>query len=140
MKPYYDHLIKNLSYNKNLAKASGFEGKTIDTQPILDETKGGVDYDSSKTAEQNVVRYGRCTILPSFFNLLSYLGKKVNATIEDFSVVLHDFNHKNLEHTVEEVNLYCDGRHPCYNGANKTKKIFFNGDKNTKDMRIDTEK
>lgn len=75
---------------------------------------------------------GRFRAIPAFFKTLLYLKKNKR----DFSVVFRTHG-RELDTTIEEFNLFCDGKHPAFNGKNGTHLVTFNGSKRTaKDMRI----
>jgi len=122
----FDQMLKNLMHtNKALVKA--FDIKKVE----LNESE--MPFDESKTEAQNIMRYGRYQVLPAFWQLLLYLTKKQRR----FSIVLRSFGQEELSIVQKELQLFCQGQHPAYNGQNKTPKVPpMNGDKGSKDLRL----
>eukprot|EP00913_Durusdinium_trenchii_P027458 g25753.t1 len=107
----FDQMIKNLQHsNKALAKA--FDIKKV----FLKEEE--LPEDAAKSEAQNIMRFGRHQILPSFWNLLIQLTKQQRR----FSVVLRSFNEEQLIQAQKELQLFVQCQHPAYNGQNKTHK------------------
>ena len=74
---------------------------------------------------------GKYFLVPSFFRTLMYLKKQK----KEFAVVFRSFGTE-LDNVVWEYNRFCSGEHPCFNGRNNTPLVKFDGNKNSKDMRI----
>ena len=74
---------------------------------------------------------GKYFIVPSFFRTLMYLKKQK----KEFAVVFRSYGTE-LDNVVWEFNKFCSGEHPCFNGRNNTPLVKFDGNKNSKDMRI----
>ncbi|CAJ1371640.1 unnamed protein product [Effrenium voratum] len=121
----FDQMVKNLQHsNKALAKA--FDIKKV----ILNEE---VPEDASKSEAQNIMRFGRHTILPSFWNLLIQLTKQGRR----FSVVFRSFSEEQLAQAQKELQLFVQCQHPAYNGQNKTHKPpLMDGNKGSRDFRL----
>jgi len=122
----YDQMVKNLQHsNKALAKAYDIK------KAILDEE--AAPEDPTKSEAQNIMRYGRHQILPAFWNLLIDLTKKGRR----FSVVFRSFSEEQLSQVRNELQLFCEGKHPAYSGQQKTQKPPpMDGNKGSKDMRL----
>ncbi|KFG51855.1 Dpy-30 motif protein [Toxoplasma gondii p89] len=57
----------------------------------------------------------------------------------DFRLVFYTRDHANGEHIrslVREINDLCEGNHPAFNGENRTKQVFLDGRKRSRDLRI----
>lgn len=74
---------------------------------------------------------GKYFLVPSFFRTLMYLKKQK----KEFAVVFRSFGTE-IDQVVWEYNRFCSGEHPCFNGRNNTPLVKFDGNKNSKDMRI----
>ncbi|CAK9000178.1 unnamed protein product [Durusdinium trenchii] len=122
----FDQMIKNLQHsNKALAKA--FDIKKV----FLKEEE--LPEDAAKSEAQNIMRFGRHQILPSFWNLLIQLTKQQRR----FSVVLRSFNEEQLIQAQKELQLFVQCQHPAYNGQNKTHKPpLMDGNKGSRDLRL----
>lgn len=124
----YDTLVKSLSLPKNVMKGLNLAKVTMD--------EGEIPEDPSSDAEAaNAVRYGRFQFLPAFFNLIIALQKEKRK----FQVVFHSFSDRELEAVRKEMQMFCEGRHPCYNGQFKTKKVLMTGEKGQRDLRMKEE-
>ncbi|CAE7186195.1 unnamed protein product [Symbiodinium pilosum] len=125
-RPMYDQMIKNLQHsNKALAKA--FNIKKV----CLKEDE--VPEDPTKTEAQNIMRFGRHQILPSFWYMLIQLTKRGRR----FSVVFRSFSEEQLLQAQKELQLFAQCQHPAYNGQNKTQKPpLMDGNKGSRDMRL----
>jgi len=125
-RPMFDQMIKNLQHsNKALAKA--FDIKKV----ILNEED--LPEDPAKSEAQNIMRFGRHQILPSFWNLLIQLTKRGRR----FSVVFRSFSEEQLAQAQKELQLFVQCQHPAYNGQNKTQKPpLMDGNKGSRDMRL----
>eukprot|EP00448_Togula_jolla_P005614 CAMPEP_0170597166 /NCGR_PEP_ID=MMETSP0224-20130122/15559_1 /TAXON_ID=285029 /ORGANISM="Togula jolla, Strain CCCM 725" /LENGTH=539 /DNA_ID=CAMNT_0010921613 /DNA_START=19 /DNA_END=1638 /DNA_ORIENTATION=+ len=125
-RPMFDLLVKNLAHsNKALMRA--FDLK----KPILNEAD--MPEDSSKLESQNIMRFGRHQILPSFWHLLCQLTRSQRR----FSVVFHSFSREQLALVQGELALFCQGQHPAYSGQNKTHKPpLMSGEKGSRDYRL----
>lgn len=126
LRPWFDQMVKGLTHsNKALAKAFDLK-KAILVEDDMPE-------DLSRSEAQNIMRYGRHQILPSFWQLLVCLTKKNRR----FSVVFRSFSRKQLSSVQRELRLFCQGEHPAYNGLNKTQKPPpMSGEKGSRDMRL----
>lgn len=122
----FDQMVKNLVHtNKVLVKA--FDIKNA----VLQESE--VPFDETKSDAHNIMRFGRYQVLPAFWQLLLTLAKKQRR----FSIVLRSFGQEELSTVQKELQLFCQGQHPAYNGQNKTPKVPpLNGDKGSKDLRL----
>jgi len=122
----FDQMIKNLQHsNKALAKA--FDIKKV----ILKEEE--LQEDPAKSEAQNIMRYGRHQILPSFWNLLIQLTKQQRR----FSVVFRSFHEEQLSQVQKELQLFTQCQHPAYSGQNKTHKPpLMDGNKGSRDLRL----
>eukprot|EP00439_Symbiodinium_sp_Y106_P057985 s2510_g8.t1 len=113
-RPMYDQMIKNLQHsNKALAKAFG-----IKKAAEFMRSESHVPEDPTKTEAQNIMRFGRHQILPSFWYLLIQLTKRGRR----FSVVFRSFSEDQLVQAQKELQLFTQCQHPAYNGQNKTQK------------------
>lgn len=122
----FDQMIKNLQHsNKALAKA--FDIKKV----ILNEEE--LPADPAKSEAQNIMRFGRHQILPSFWNLLIQLTKQQRR----FSVVFRSFHEEQLTQVQKELQLFTQCQHPAYSGQNKTHKPpLMDGNKGSRDLRL----
>mmetsp|Transcript_101152 Transcript_101152/g.179582 ORF Transcript_101152/g.179582 Transcript_101152/m.179582 type:complete len:551 (-) Transcript_101152:105-1757(-) len=125
-RPMFDQMVKNLQHsNKALAKA--YDIKKV----ILNEDEAPED--PNKSEAQNIMRFGRHQILPSFWNMLIQLTKRGRR----FSVVFRSFSEEQLSQVQSELQLFCQLQHPAYNGQNKTQKPPpMDGNKASRDMRL----
>ena len=74
----------------------------------------------------------RYSVIPAFFKTILYLKKQKR----EFSIVFRTHG-RELSTIIEELNLFCDGRHPAFNGENGTHLVTFNGSKKSaRDFRI----
>lgn len=122
----FDQMVKNLAHsNKVLVKA--FDIKKV----VLHETESPED--PSKSDAQNIMRFGRHQVLPAFWQLLMQLTRQHRC----FSIVLRSFGKEELTIVQKELQLFCQGLHPAFNGQNKTPKVPpLNGDKGSQDYRL----
>lgn len=134
-RPMFDQMVKNLQHsNKALAKA--YDIKKV----IVNEMEAPED--PTKSEAQNIMRFGRHQILPSFWNLLIQLAKRGRR----FSVVFRCFGEREaapeqlpeqLRQVQNELRLLCQNQHPAYDGKNKTPKIQpMDGNKASRDLRL----
>ncbi|CAE7939793.1 unnamed protein product [Symbiodinium sp. KB8] len=125
-RPMYDQMIKNLQHsNKALAKAFGIKKVSLKEDEVPE--------DPTKTEAQNIMRFGRHQILPSFWYLLIQLTKRGRR----FSVVFRSFSEDQLVQAQKELQLFAQCQHPAYNGQNKTQKPpLMDGNKGSRDMRL----
>ncbi|CAD7967504.1 unnamed protein product [Amoebophrya sp. A25] len=133
LKSSFDQMLKCLAFPKPLAKALNINN------PILNEHESEdlrfvapADENDKEAIAALLARFGRYILVPAFWTLIQTLTKAKR----DFCVVFHSMSSEMLEQAVLEMNAYSNGEHPCFNGQNKTKKVYFNGDKGTKDMRV----
>ena len=74
----------------------------------------------------------RYNVIPAFFKTMLYLKKRKR----EFSIVFRTHG-RELPTVIEELNTFCEGNHPAFNGESGTHLVTFNGSKrNTKDYRI----
>jgi len=125
-RPMFDQMVKNLSHtNKALMRAYDIK------KPLLNEE--ALPEDPARSDAQNIMRFGRHQVLPSFWQLLVQLVKKGRR----FSLVLHSFQEDQLAVVQRELQLFCQGQHPAYDGKNKTQKPPpMSGDKGSRDLRL----
>lgn len=125
-RPMFDQMLKNLQHsNKALAKA--YDIKKV----ILDEKEA--PFDPSKSEAQNIMRYGRHQVLPSFWQFLINLTKSGRR----FSIIFRSFSEEQLQQVKLEMQLFCQGQHPAYSGQHKTPKPPpMDGNKGSKDLRL----
>ena len=76
-------------------------------------------------------RGARFNLIPSFFKTLSFLRKAKR----EFAIVFRTFG-GDLEDVVLEFNRFCEGKHPCFNGKGGNPLVRFDGNKGSKDYRI----
>lgn len=126
-RPMFDQLVKNLAHsNKALMKA--YELRKL---PVLNEAD--VPEDPSRSEAQNIMRFGRHQILPAFWQLLTHLTKKGRR----FSIIFRSFSEEQLGVVEKELQAFCQGQHPAYDGKNKTQKPPpMNGEKGSRDLRL----
>jgi hypothetical protein len=74
---------------------------------------------------------GKYYLIPSFYRTLIYLKKAKR----EFGIVFRSFG-EDISNVIYEMNLFCNGEHPCYNGRGGTPLVKFDGSKGTKDLRI----
>ena len=67
---------------------------------------------------------GKYNLLPSFFRTLIYLKKAKR----QFGITFRSFG-GDLSNTIYELNSFCNGEHPCYNGRGGTPLVKFDGSK-----------
>jgi len=125
-RPMFDQMVKNLQHaNKALVKA--YDMKKV----IMKE--GDAPLDPNRSDAQNIMRFGRHQVLPSFWQLLISLVKSGRR----FSLVFRTFSTDQLEAFQQEYQVFCDGKHPAYSGQNKTQKPpLMNGEKGSKNYRL----
>lgn len=123
-KPLFDQMVRSLTLPKNVMKGLGLTKVTLDESSLPEDVTGD--------EAANAVRFGRYQFLPSFFNLLIALQKEKRK----FSLVFHSFKEEELNVVQKEMGMFCEGRHPCYNGQFKTKKVLMTGEKGNKDLRM----
>eukprot|EP00933_Yihiella_yeosuensis_P034811 TRINITY_DN2828_c0_g3_i1.p1 TRINITY_DN2828_c0_g3~~TRINITY_DN2828_c0_g3_i1.p1 ORF type:complete len:552 (+),score=122.51 TRINITY_DN2828_c0_g3_i1:138-1793(+) len=125
-RPMFDQMVKNIQHsNKALAKA--YDIKKV----ILNEDDAPED--PNKTEAQNIMRFGRHQILPSFWHMLVQLTKRGRR----FSVIFRSFNREQLSQAQKELQLFCAGQHPAYSGQHKTQKPpLMDGNKASKDYTL----
>lgn len=126
-RPMFDQMVRCLTLPKTVMKGLSLSKVTLDEAALPE--------DVSAEEAANAVRFGRYQFLPSFFNLLVILQKEKRK----FSIVFHSFSEKELEAVRKEIGMFCEGRHPCYNGQLKTKKVLMTGEKGTRDLRMKVE-
>ena len=73
-------------------------------------------------------------LIPSFFKTLIALKKQK----QEFAIVFRTYGNQ-LEDVVLELNKFCQGEHPCFNGRNGTPSVRMDGHNYTKDFRIKDE-
>ncbi|KEP66935.1 UNVERIFIED_CONTAM: Dpy-30 motif protein [Hammondia hammondi] len=69
-----------------------------------------------------------------FHTIFRMIREKAN-----FRLVFYTRDHANGEHIrslVREINDLCEGNHPAFNGENRTKQVFLDGRKRSRDLRI----
>ena len=139
LKTSLDQLAKCLIFPKAVGKAYGVEKNIIfadDKEATWNAKVGssvvGGKPENPELVAQQIARYGRFVIVPGFFALIQTLVKQKR----EFGIVLHSFSDPLLDMAIEEINAFCDGYHPCFNGQNKTKKPLLNGEKGNPDLRI----
>lgn len=125
-RPMFEQMIKNVAHsNKALVKKFGVK------KPILKEAEAPANPDG--TEAENLMRYGRHRILPSFWQLLLTLIKSGRR----FSIVFRSFNEEQLALFREDYEQFTIGKHPAYCGQNKTPKVpLMNGDKGSKNYTL----
>jgi hypothetical protein len=126
-RPMFDQMVKNLTHsNKALVKA--FDMKKVE----LCES-ATCEADPSKSVAQNIMRFGRHSIVPSFWQLLIELVKSGRR----FSLVFRAYSEEQLNLFKQEYQVFCEGKHPAFNGQNKTQKPpLMDGSKGSKDYRL----
>lgn len=124
--PLFDQMVRNLTMPKQILKSLGMTKACLVENDIPENP---LDDDAL-----NCARFGRFRIIPSFLNFVTFLVKENR----DFNVVFRGFGTV-LEEVKKEWNIYCEGKHPCFCGQNKTKIVLLNGMKNSRDMRITEE-
>eukprot|EP00929_Paragymnodinium_shiwhaense_P008399 TRINITY_DN112358_c0_g1_i1.p1 TRINITY_DN112358_c0_g1~~TRINITY_DN112358_c0_g1_i1.p1 ORF type:complete len:540 (-),score=145.37 TRINITY_DN112358_c0_g1_i1:155-1774(-) len=111
-RPMFDQMVKNVAHSsKPLIKAFGIK------KAILKEAEAPASADA--TEAQNLMRYGRHRVLPSFWQLFLTLVKSGRR----FSIVFRSFNEEQLALFREDFTLFTDCKHPAYCGQNKTPKV-----------------
>ena len=80
---------------------------------------------------KELFRGARFNIIPSFFKTLSFLRKSKR----EFAIVFRTFG-QDLDDVILEFNRFCEGKHPCFNGKGGNPLVRFDGNKGTKDYRI----
>merc|ERR1712232_208447 len=125
-RPMFEQMIKNVAHsNKALVKKFGVK------KPILKEAEAPANPDG--TEAENLMRYGRHRILPSFWQLLLTLIKSGRR----FSIVFRSFNEEQLALFREDYEQFTIGKHPAYCGQNKTPKVpLMNGEKGSKNLQL----
>eukprot|EP00927_Polykrikos_kofoidii_P079318 TRINITY_DN76100_c0_g1_i1.p1 TRINITY_DN76100_c0_g1~~TRINITY_DN76100_c0_g1_i1.p1 ORF type:complete len:555 (-),score=121.48 TRINITY_DN76100_c0_g1_i1:77-1741(-) len=125
-RPMFEQLVKNLAHsNKALVKVYDMK------KTILKESEAPPD--PTKTDVQNIMRFGRHQVLPSFWQLLVHLVKIGRR----FSLVFRTFSEEQLELFLPEYQVFCEGKHPAYSGQNKTPKVpLMSGEKGSKNYRL----
>ena len=147
-----EKLLKTLTLPKGAKEELGITGEdgglTIeDTQEEEVKEKDGEgeeseELDPKQKAEMEKKKFekkmnatlfgeGKYFLVPSFFRTLMYLKKQK----KEFAVVFRSYGTE-LDNVVWEFNRFCSGDHPCFNGRNNTPLVKFDGNKNSKDMRI----
>lgn len=126
-RPMYEQMVRCLAVQKTVMKGLGLPKVILDEYSLPEE-------DSADEA-MSIVRFGRYQLLPSFFNLLIVLQREAR----QFSIVFHSFNHAELDALQKEITMFCEGRHPCYNGQFKTKKMVMTGESGSRDLRMKKE-
>merc|ERR1719473_1826747 len=101
----YDQLVKNLTVPNGVKKAFQID------KVRMDEKDPAIVKDPSASAAQNLVRFGRYRIIPSFLAFLVSLSKEQRS---DVTVVLRCFSEALLTEISDEINLFCTMHHPCY--------------------------
>ncbi|KAL8441830.1 hypothetical protein Emag_006875 [Eimeria magna] len=74
-------------------------------------------------------------LTPTFLSLLFSLARSRRA----FRLVLHTrrpLESPEFRALLYEFNLLCDGKHPAFDGENRTKQVFLNGNHGSPDLRI----
>lgn len=74
---------------------------------------------------------GKYFLIPGFFRLMSSLKKAKR----EFAIVLRSFGTE-LADVIREMNAFCAGEHPCFNGRNNTPLMKFDGSKNNKNFKV----
>lgn len=74
---------------------------------------------------------GKYNLLPSFFRMINALKKAKR----EFAVIFRTFG-DDLLPIVRELNAFCAGEHPCFNGKYNTPIVKFDGSKNNKNFKI----
>jgi hypothetical protein len=125
-RPMFEAMVKALAHStKPLMKAYDIR------KAILNEDE--LPEDPNRSDAQNIMRFGRHQILPSFWQLLVTLTKKKRR----FSVVFRTYSWDQLAVVQHELGLFCEGKHPAYDGKNKTQKPpLMDGQKGSRDMRL----
>ncbi|CAG9310386.1 unnamed protein product [Blepharisma stoltei] len=103
----------------------------------------GIDYNNNQEIDdrdmsrndkelvKRLFREGNYFLIPSFFNLI----RSLSACQREFSIVFRTFGN-DMEEVINEFNLFCNGKHPLYNGKNKTEKFISNGELGTRNLTI----
>lgn len=127
-RPMYEQMVRCLTLPKTVMKGLHITKVTLNEASIPE--------DPSVDDAANAVRFGRYQFLPSFFNMLLVLQKEKRA----FSLVLHAFDQEELESVRKEMGMFCEGKHPCYNGQFKTRKVVMLGaEQGSRDLRLKSE-
>lgn len=125
---FFDAIIKSMAHTNNKALMKAY---AMQHSVILDENE--VPEDPELSAALNIMRYGRHQITPSFWNLLIHLVKENRV----FSLVFRTWNQDQLAPLKRELNSFCEGGHPAYNGQNRTTQPpLMNGERLSLDMRL----
>lgn len=122
-RPMFDLMVKSVSItSKSVMKAFGIQ------KVVLNENEPD---DPEKDEIQNLVRFGRQQVIPSFFALLAHLTRmRVR-----FLVVFRAFGPE-LPVVQRELKYVCQGQHP----ALKSQKLPpMNGEKGSRDMMLKDE-
>mmetsp|Transcript_27395 Transcript_27395/g.63955 ORF Transcript_27395/g.63955 Transcript_27395/m.63955 type:complete len:550 (+) Transcript_27395:82-1731(+) len=123
-RPMFDQMLKCLAFtNKAQLKAFGI------SKVVLNEYD--VPEDDSKDDTQNMMRFGRHQILPSFWNLIFHLAQ----TKCRFLLVFRTYGEE-LEMLQREVQYVCQGQHPGFKGK---RTPLMNGERHSRDMRLKDE-
>jgi hypothetical protein len=125
-RPMFDQMVKNLMHsNKALMKA--FDIKKVE---LCDAT---CEPDANRSSAHNIMRFGRHSILPSFWQLLIDLVQSGRR----FSIVFRAYSQDQLNLFMQEYQAFCEGTHPAFNGQNRTQKPpSMDGTKGSKDFRL----
>lgn len=142
-KNQYEKLVKSLSLPKGAKEELGIAGDegmgplTVDPAPKEEDSDNeeAIAARANKAYEKEmthrIFNEGRYHIIPSFFRTLMYLKKQK----KEFAVVFRTFG-VDLDNVVYELNRFCNGNHPCFNGRNNTPLVKMDGAKNSKDFRF----
>lgn len=124
---FFDNVIKSVTYtNKAMIKA--YQIPTV----ILNEDDVPEDFELSDAL--NILRYGRFQIVPAFWHFLIHLINQNRI----FSLVFRTWNRDHLPPLKRELNSFCVGGHPAYNGLNRTTKPpLMNGENLSLDIRLE---
>ncbi|EGR28967.1 hypothetical protein IMG5_165630 [Ichthyophthirius multifiliis] len=122
LKPEYDRIIKSVTLPKTAKLQEEDQGGQFSQQAFQHN-------DEEKIID--LLSDGRYFIIPSFFRTMINLKKQKR----EFAIIFRTFG-EDINDVVKELNSFCAGEHPCFNGRNGTVLVKFDGSKNNKNYKI----